>query len=103
MAASRAEDFAPVLAALSTMQSNAERSQKSQAHEYLERFQKSVCWIRTFLSIERTILTSMQSEAWSTTHSILTSPDVTAEAKLFAATTLKGKVDNPQRDLQVVV
>lgn len=42
MAASGAEGFAPVLAALSTMQSNAERSQKSQAHEYLEKFQKSV-------------------------------------------------------------
>ena len=36
--------FAPVLAALSTMQSNAERSQKTQAHEYLEKFQKSVCF-----------------------------------------------------------
>lgn len=34
--------YAPVLAALSTMQSNVERSQKSQAHEYLEKFQKSV-------------------------------------------------------------
>ena len=34
--------FAPVLAALSTMQSNVERSQKTQAHEYLEKFQKSV-------------------------------------------------------------
>lgn len=73
MAASGAGGFAPVLAALSTMQSNAERSQKSQAHEYLERFQKS-------------------PEAWSTTHSILSTTDVTAEAKLFAATTLKGKI-----------
>ena len=42
MAASGAGAFAPVLAALSTMQSSAERSQKSQAHEYLETFQKSV-------------------------------------------------------------
>ena len=42
MAALGAGGFAPVLAALSTMQSNAERSQKSQAHEYLEKFQKSV-------------------------------------------------------------
>ena len=42
MAASGAVGFAPVLAALSTMQSNAERFQKSQAHEYLEKFQKSV-------------------------------------------------------------
>lgn len=42
MAASGGVAFAPVLAALSTMQSNAESSQKSQAHEYLEKFQKSV-------------------------------------------------------------
>lgn len=42
MPSSGQEAFAPVLAALSTMQSNAERSQKSQAHEYLEKFQKSV-------------------------------------------------------------
>ena len=42
MAALGVGGFAPVLAALSTMQSNAERSQKSQAHEYLEKFQKSV-------------------------------------------------------------
>jgi len=34
--------FAPVLAALATMQSSAEASQKQQAHEYLEQFQKSV-------------------------------------------------------------
>jgi transportin-3 len=34
--------FAPVLAALSTMQSNSPRPQKAQAHEYLEKFQKSV-------------------------------------------------------------
>lgn len=40
------ESFAPVLAALSTMQSNVERSQKSQAHEYLEKFQKSVGYLR---------------------------------------------------------
>lgn len=32
----------PVLAALSTMQANVDRSQKSEAHEYLEKFQKSV-------------------------------------------------------------
>jgi transportin-3 len=34
--------FAPVLAALATMQSNASRSEKGQAHEFLEQFQKSV-------------------------------------------------------------
>ena len=36
------EGLKPILAALSTMQANVERSQKSQAHEYLEKFQKSV-------------------------------------------------------------
>ena len=35
--------FAPVLAALAAMQSNTTRQQKTQAHEYLEKFQKSVC------------------------------------------------------------
>jgi len=35
--------FAPVLAALATMQGNVERAQKIQAHSYLEKFQKSVC------------------------------------------------------------
>jgi hypothetical protein len=35
--------FAPVLSALSTMQSNSSRPQKAHAHEYLEKFQKSVC------------------------------------------------------------
>lgn len=37
-----AAGFGPVLEALITMQSNAERGQKTQAHEYLEKFQKSV-------------------------------------------------------------
>lgn len=35
---------------------------------------------------------SLQVEAWTTTHALLQSPDVPVEAKLFAATTLKGKV-----------
>jgi len=34
--------FAPVLAAVATMQGNASRSEKSHAHEFLEKFQKSV-------------------------------------------------------------
>ena len=33
-----------------------------------------------------------QPEAWTTTHAILQSPDSAVEARLFAATTLKGKV-----------
>ncbi|KAK5107770.1 hypothetical protein LTR62_000694 [Meristemomyces frigidus] len=65
--------FAPVLSALATMSSSADRSSKSQAHEYLERFQKS-------------------EEAWNSTFAILQSPQATDEAKLFAATTLKGKI-----------
>lgn len=35
----------------------------------------------------------LQTEAWTTTHAILQSHESTVEAKLFAATTLKGKVD----------
>ncbi|TKA39785.1 hypothetical protein B0A54_08422 [Friedmanniomyces endolithicus] len=65
--------FGPVLSALATMSSNANRSSKSQAHEYLERYQKS-------------------EEAWNSTFAILQSPQATDEAKLFAATTLKGKI-----------
>lgn len=42
MAAGGQDAFAPVLVALSTMQSNVDRSQKNQAHEFLEKFQKSV-------------------------------------------------------------
>ena len=42
MSSLEAEGYAPVVAALVTMQSNVERAQKSHAHEYLEKFQKSV-------------------------------------------------------------
>ncbi|KAL8917412.1 MAG: hypothetical protein Q9208_007967 [Pyrenodesmia sp. 3 TL-2023] len=73
MASESADGLEPILTALNTMQANAERTQKSQAHGYLERFQKS-------------------PEAWSKTHSLLSSPTTTTEAKLFAATTLKGKI-----------
>ncbi|KAK2787716.1 Nuclear import receptor [Emmonsiellopsis sp. PD_33] len=66
--------FAPVLAAVATMQGNVSRSEKTHAHEFLEKFQKSV-------------------EAWTTTHALLQSGDeIPVEAKLFAATTLKGKI-----------
>ncbi|KAI9678281.1 MAG: Nuclear import receptor [Caeruleum heppii] len=67
-------DYGPVLVALATMQGNVERAQKTQAHEYLEKFQKS-------------------QQAWTSTHAMLRSPDATTESKLFAATTLKGKVN----------
>ncbi|KAF2864535.1 ARM repeat-containing protein [Piedraia hortae CBS 480.64] len=65
--------YAPVLSALATMSSNADRSSKGQAHQYLEQFQKS-------------------EGAWTSTFEILSSPQATDEARLFAATTLKGKI-----------
>lgn len=40
--ASDAQPFAAVLAAVATMQGNVSRNDKAQAHEYLEKFQKSV-------------------------------------------------------------
>ncbi|PVH94273.1 ARM repeat-containing protein [Periconia macrospinosa] len=74
MAANGAQQaFAPVLAAHSTMASGADRAQKEQAHQYLEQFQKS-------------------EEAWTTTIAMLEENSVDAAAKLFAATTLKGKI-----------
>ncbi|KAF2113306.1 armadillo-type protein [Lophiotrema nucula] len=65
--------FEPVLAAHNTMQSGADRSQKEQAHQFLERFQKS-------------------EEAWTATIAMLQAESVDAAAKLFAVTTLKGKI-----------
>lgn len=44
MASPAGAGFAPVLAALATMQSNIDRAQKEQAHRFLEEFQKSV-WL----------------------------------------------------------
>ncbi|KUJ10344.1 ARM repeat-containing protein [Mollisia scopiformis] len=63
--------FAPVLNAMSTMR-DGQREQKKVAHQYLESFQKS-------------------AEAWQITIGILGS-EADAEAKLFAATTLRGKI-----------
>ncbi|KAI9799495.1 MAG: Nuclear import receptor [Piccolia ochrophora] len=64
---------APLIAAVATLQGNVDRAHKSQAHDYLDKFQKT-------------------PEAWSTTHTLLQSSDAPVEAKLFAATTLKGKI-----------
>ena len=83
--------FAPVLAALSTMQSNVERPQKTQAHEYLEKFQKSVRFLE-LVNISFILRHLQKPQAWTTTNSMLSSSEATTEAKLFAATTLKGKV-----------
>ncbi|KAI9888555.1 MAG: Nuclear import receptor [Vezdaea aestivalis] len=67
--------FGEVIAALATMSSSAPRTQKKDAHGYLETFQKSTA-------------------AWEATGTILQAQEstVTPEVKLFAATTLKGKI-----------
>ncbi|KAI5816867.1 armadillo-type protein [Pyronema omphalodes] len=67
------QQFGNVLAALATMQSNTDRTQKHQATEYLEQFQKSI-------------------EAWNFGYVVLQSETISVEAKLFAASTLKGKI-----------
>lgn len=52
------EGFAPVLAALATMQSSLDTTKKAQAHTFLEIFQKSVCiccsneWVPTLNIVE---------------------------------------------------
>lgn len=71
--ASAEQAFAPVLGAMQTLQSSAERAQKEAAHDFLDKFQKS-------------------ADAWTTTHAILQSEAAPLEGKLFAATTLKGKI-----------
>jgi hypothetical protein len=91
MAANGAQQgFEPVLAAHNMMQSAGNRAQKEQAHQFLEQFQKSVCVVgrRNVDWANRT----PQQEAWTTTLAILESAPADAAAKLFAATTLKGKV-----------
>ncbi|KAF1995424.1 ARM repeat-containing protein [Amniculicola lignicola CBS 123094] len=65
--------FTEVLAAHNTMASSAPSAQKEQAHKYLESFQKS-------------------EAAWTATFAMLQSQEVDAAAKLFGATTLKGKI-----------
>lgn len=52
-AKSPAESFAPVLAALATMQSNGSRQEKGQAHEFLEQFQKSVSYASSPTAVRR--------------------------------------------------
>ena len=48
MASGNSQAFAPVLAAMATMQGNVSREQKQQANEFLEAFQKSVRLPMTF-------------------------------------------------------
>lgn len=67
------EALAPIIEAVNTMQSNTDRAQKQKAADYLDQFQKT-------------------PEAWTTTVAILQAPDLSAQMKVFAATTLKGKI-----------
>ncbi|KAF2094330.1 ARM repeat-containing protein [Rhizodiscina lignyota] len=70
-----AQAFAPVLTAVDTMQSSADREKKQLANTFLDKFQKT-------------------SEAWNTSFAILQADnsDVNAQQKMFAAVTLKGKI-----------
>lgn len=56
MASARIDGFASVLAALTTMQSNEERTQKSQAHEFLENFQKAVSLQINYCSLQTDLI-----------------------------------------------
>lgn len=85
----------PILSALATMQSNVSGKDKSQAHEFLEKFQKSVGMSQSLSC--GSMLTHRQSEAWNLTHTMLQDSSTLPEARLFAATTLKGKVCAPLR------
>ncbi|KAI9839225.1 MAG: hypothetical protein M1819_003218 [Sarea resinae] len=72
-AAAAQQAIAPVLAAMATLQGNADRSHKIQAHEFLDSFQKT-------------------PESWTAALAILQSGEADPQAKLFAGTTLKGKI-----------
>jgi len=85
--------FTPVLTAMSTMR-DGQREQKKAAHQFLESFQKSVCldqYTCAKLCGRPQGSQISQAEAWQITIGLLQS-QADAEAKLFAATTLRGKV-----------
>lgn len=84
-------DTQQVLAALAVMQSSQAQGEKAKAHEYLEAFQKSV----STPPVRRRPSNRRQEAAWQATMGILSSADSSNESKLFAATTLKGKVGRP--------
>ncbi|KAG4300585.1 hypothetical protein PCANB_002993 [Pneumocystis canis] len=68
------EPFEPLYKALETLYSNSSRKEKEQANNFLEEFQKS-------------------RDAWTTTHAVLRDSRVSIEAKLFAAQTLRNKIN----------
>ncbi|KAF1987496.1 putative mRNA transport regulator [Aulographum hederae CBS 113979] len=74
--ASTADAIAPVLQAVDALQSNADREAKIKAHEYLDNFQKTATWQATVAILQVDL------------------PDhsVSVQQRMFAATTLKGKI-----------
>lgn len=56
MASANIDGFASVLAALMTMQSNEQRTQKAQAHEFLENFQKTVSLQRSYPPLQTELI-----------------------------------------------
>lgn len=82
-----------VLQAMLTMRSG-DNDKKKQAADYLAKFQKSVSrrTRRIMLGkLDTKLMCVLQNGAWTATISILQT-STEAEAQLFAATTLKGKV-----------
>jgi len=67
------EALAPILTAVETMHTNADKAQKQSAADYLDQFQKT-------------------TEAWNTCIAILQTASLSGQIKVFAATTLKGWV-----------
>ncbi|KAK9355678.1 armadillo-type protein [Lipomyces doorenjongii] len=65
--------LSPILQALNALYTGSNRQTKEQAGQFLEQFQKS-------------------QEAWTISHTILSSPSLPIESKLFAAQTLRSKV-----------
>ncbi|EMR09807.1 hypothetical protein PNEG_01988 [Pneumocystis murina B123] len=74
MSSVSAEPFGALYEALKTLYSNSSRNEKERANNYLEEFQKS-------------------RDAWATTHLVLRDNEASIEAKLFAAQTLRNKIN----------
>lgn len=74
MSEASVESFEMLYRALQTLYSNSSRNEKEQANHFLEEFQKS-------------------KDAWMTTHMVLQDNNASMEAKLFAAQTLRNKVN----------
>ncbi|KAF2395809.1 ARM repeat-containing protein [Trichodelitschia bisporula] len=67
------QGIAPVVEAVEAMQSSGDRAKKTQAVDFLDKFQKT-------------------SDAWNITFQMLQAEGISDPARMFAATTLKGKI-----------